>query len=463
MTGTENKIETIEKEDVVDNLETKEDNKPKVDMDKLAALKEMAAKKRAVEEAPKEQVEEGDVPIKIVEERKRSLNFGVIGSGQGGSRVAEQWYKLGYPTIVCNTAEQDLSTIELPSKQKLFLDFGLGGCAKDTSLGEAAAEAYSNVISDAVEKYISDCHAFIFCTSLGGGSGSGSVSPILNILARFGKPVIVMGILPKNSEDAQSKDNSYKALSKLTKFVDEGKVDNIIIIDNAKVESVYSWVSPFNFFSVANKASVETLEVFNTLSRRPSEGVKILDSNEFGKILIDGKGFTVYGQIEIENFEDDEMAIATSIVESLNGNLLASGFDVKGAKYAGFIISGSESSWDKVPSSSLDYAQHMIMDSCDSPSIFHGIYKDDSKDGKLRVYSIFSGLGLPTSRVEQLKNESQQKMELAKKKDVERKLAIKVDVGDEVVNKTEMIRNKIQQKASSFNKLNSGLVQDRRK
>ena len=140
MTGTENKIETIEKEDVVDNLETKEDNKPKVDMDKLAALKEMAAKKRAVEEAPKEQVEEGDVPIKIVEERKRSLNFGVIGSGQGGSRVAEQWYKLGYPTIVCNTAEQDLSTIELPSKQKLFLDFGLGGCAKDTSLGEAAAE-----------------------------------------------------------------------------------------------------------------------------------------------------------------------------------------------------------------------------------------------------------------------------------------------------------------------------------
>lgn len=462
MTGTENKIETIEKEDVVDNLETKEDNKPKVDMDKLAALKEMAAKKRAAEETPKEQVEEDDVPIKIVEERKRSLNFGVIGSGQGGSRVAEQWYKLGYPTIVCNTAEQDLSGIDISPKQKIFLDFGLGGTARDLSLGEAAAEAYSDVIADAIERNLSDCHAFIFCTSLGGGSGAGSLKTIVELLSRFGKPVIVMGILPKNSEDAQSKDNSYQTLSKLTKFVDEGKVDNIIIIDNAKVESVYSWVSPFNFFSVANKASVEVLEVFNTLSRRPSEGVKILDSNEFGKILIDGKGFTVYGQMELDSFED-EMCLATAIVESLNGNLLASGFDIKTAKYAGYVITGNENCWNKIPSSSLDYAQHMIMDSCDSPAIFHGIYKDNSKDDKLRIYSIFSGLGLPTSRLEQLKNEAKQKMDLAKKKDVERKLSIKVDVGDEVVNKTEMIRNKIQQKASSFNKLNSGLVQDRRK
>jgi hypothetical protein len=199
------------------------------------------------------------------------------------------------------------------------------------------------------------------------------------------------------------------------------------------------------------------------MSRRPDEGVKVLDSTEFAKLFTDGKGFTVYGTINVTDYED-EMAIATAIVDSLKGNLLASGFDIRQARYAGFMLVAPERIWNKIPSSSLDFAQHMINDVCDSPlAIFHGIYKEDSEDDCIKVYSMFSGLGLPEERINQLKSEAQQKMSVAQRKDDERNMTIKVDVGEETVNKVEEIKKRIQQKASSFAKLHTGAITDRRK
>lgn len=458
--STESKIEEIEQEKVVDNI----DGKPKVDLDKIAALKAKAAKK-AEEAAAKEQddQEEMEMPPRIVEEKKVSLRFGVVGSGAAGSKLASQFHELGYPSVVMNTAPQDLEDIKIPEENKLLLDFGLGGAAKDTSLGADAADAYRDHINYLVHKKLADIQVFIFCTSLGGGSGAGSVETVIDILASIGKPVVVLAVLPKASEDAQLKYNAWQTLSKLTKMFNDGKVDNIITVDNAKIESLYSDVSPFNFFPISNKAIVEPIDFFNKMSRRKDEGVKVLDSTEFGKLFIDGKGFTTYGNVDVEDYED-EMSIATSIVESLNGNLLASGFDIKQARYAGFMLVAPESIWNKIPSASLDYAQHMINDVCDSPlAVFYGVYKEDLGVDAIRVYSMFSGLGLPSERIEQLKTEAQQKMSVANKKDEDRKFNLKIDVGNETINKTEEIKKKIQNKVSSFNKLHSGAVKDRRK
>src|SRR5690606_15955967 len=404
------------------------DTKPQVDEDKLAKLKARAAQKRAEEEAAKQEVvQEEEMPPRIVEDRKRSLRFGVIGSGQAGSRLAEQFAEIGYPAIVLNTAPQDLEDIKVPEQNKLLLDFGLGGAGKDLSIGYDAADAYRAAINQLVQTKLGDAQVFIFCTSLGGGSGAGSVEVVVDILAQIGKPVVVLTVLPKASEDAQLKHNAWQTLSKFTKMFNEGKIDNIITVDNAKIESLYSDVGPFNFFKVSNKAIVSPLDVFNTMSRRKDEGLKVLDSTEFGKLFIDGKGFTVYGEMSVEDYED-EMAIATAIVESLKGNLLASGFDIRQARYAGFMLVAPKEVWDKVSSVSLDYAQRMINDACDSPmAIFQGVYPEENGEDCVKVYSMFSGLGLPEERIDQLKTEAQMKMANAERKDNERKLHMKVD------------------------------------
>ena len=453
---TQSKIEILNKEEIVDDIE-----KPQVDENKLAALKARAASKRAAEavEVPEEEI----MPPRIVEERQRSIRFGIVGSGQAGSRLAEQYFSLGYPAVVMNTAPQDLENIKIPETQKLLLDFGLGGSAKDLTIGHDAADAYRGAINQLIQRHLSDVQMFIFCTSLGGGSGAGSVEVVTEILSQIGKPVVVLTVLPKASEDAQLKHNAWQTLSKFTKLHVAGKISNIIVVDNAKIESLYSDVGPFNFFAVSNKAIVEPIDVFNTMSRRPDEGVKVLDSTEFGKLFTDGKGFTVYGTITVTNYED-EMAIATAIVDSLKGNLLASGFDIRQARYAGFMLVAPERVWSKIPSSSLDFAQHMINDACDSPlAVFHGIYKEESADDCIKVYSMFSGLGLPEERIAQLKTEAQLKMGVAQRKDTERNMTMKVDVGEETINKVDEIKKKIQQKASSFSQLHGSAVQDRRK
>lgn len=465
--STESRTETVEKEDIVDDLkeEKPQVETPQVDEEKLAKLKARAAQKRAEEESTEaaEPAQEEEMPPRIVEERQRSLRFGVIGSGQAGSRLAEQFHALGYPSVAFNTAPQDLEHIQIPEQNKLLLDFGLGGSAKDLSIGYEAADAYRAAINQLIVRHLSDSQVFIFCTSLGGGSGAGSVEVVVDILSQLNKPIVVLTILPKASEDAQLKYNAWQTLSKFTKLFNAGRISNIIIVDNAKIESIYSDVGPFNFFPVSNKAIVEPINVFNTMSRRRDEGVKVLDSSEFGKIFLDGKGFTTYGTMTIEDYED-EMAIATAIVESLKSNLLASGFDIRQARYAGFMLVAPEEVWNKIPTASLDFAQHMINDACESPlAIFYGVYRDDIGENCIKVYSMFSGLGIPEERIDQLRDEAKNKMATAARKDDERKMQLKVDVGEETVNKVEEIKKRIQRKVSPFTQVHGGAVQDRRK
>ena len=191
------------------------------------------------------------------------------------------------------------------------------------------------------------------------------------------------------------------------------------MVDNAKIEAIYQNISQVDFYGVANKAIVDTINVFNTLSSMPS-AVKGLDPMEWGKLFTDGEGLTVYGELTIDNFSE-ETAIAEAVVNNLNSNLLAGGFDLKQSRYVGVIIAANKDVWAKIPSSSITYAMAMVNDQCGSPKgVFKGIYTIDTPDPVVKVYSMFSGLGLPESRVTQLKKDAQELAQNVKGKDEHR-------------------------------------------
>tara|TARA_R110000868_G_scaffold46524_2_gene153597 strand:- start:1832 stop:3217 length:1386 start_codon:yes stop_codon:yes gene_type:complete len=430
--------------------------KPKeesIDMDKLAALK---AKSKAKQE--------NELASKIVSKKERSLVLGVIGSGQAGSRIAESFYKLGYDAVVLNTAMQDLKHIDVPDSNKLLLEYGVGGAAKEMEIGKAAAEAHRGEIMQLVNDKLSESQVNILCLSLGGGSGAGSCETLVELLSDLGKPLVVMTVLPMDTEDVQTKSNALETLSKLAKLTQIKKVNNLIIVDNAKLEAIYHDVGQMDFYDVANKAIVGPIDIFNTLSSMPSS-VKGLDPMEFSKLFIDGEGLTVYGELTVENFDADETAIAEAVVNNLNGNLLAGGFDLKQSRYVGVIIAASKSVWSKIPSSSITYAMAMINDQCGSPKgVFKGIYTVESDEPVVKVYSIFSGLGLPDSRVAQLKKEAKELSLTVKGKDDQRSNSLNLDTGtNETVSAAQKIKEKIAAKSSAFGKLLGGTVSDRRK
>lgn len=442
-------------ETVVDNLsgvDVVKKESDDIDLSKLAALK---AKSEAKQQETK-------MAAKIVSTKERSLALGILGSGQAGSRIAEAFYKLGYPACVVNTALQDLKFIDVPDSNKLLLEYGLGGAAKEIEIGKAAADAHRGEILQLVNDKLSSAQVHLLCLSLGGGSGAGSCETLVELLADTGKPLVVITVLPMDTEDAQTKANALETLAKLAKLTQSKRVNNLIVVDNAKIEAIYQNVSQVEFYGVANKAIVDPIDVFNTLSSMPSS-VKGLDPMEFGKLFTDGEGLTVYGELTIDNFTEDT-AIAEAVVNNLNGNLLAGGFDLKQSKYVGVIIAANKEVWSKIPSSSITYAMAMVNDQCGTPKgVFKGIYTVESSEPVVKVYSMFTGLGLPESRVSQLKKDAQEHMQTVKGKDEQRNLNLQLDTGtNETVSAAQKIKEKISQKSSAFGKLVGGVV-DRRK
>jgi cell division GTPase FtsZ len=445
--------EQDQKENVVDDVSNQE-AKPSesVDASKLAALKARSQAKQ----------EESKMAAKIVSKKDRSIVLGVLGTGQAGSRIAEAFYKLGYDAVAVNTAMQDLKFIDIPDSNKLLLEHGLGGAAKEIEIGKAAAESHRGEILQLVNEKLQHSQINVLCLSLGGGSGAGSCETMVDLLASLGKPLVVIAALPMDTEDAQTKSNALETLAKLAKATQTKRVNNLIVVDNAKIEAIYQNVSQVDFFSTANKAIVEPIDIFNTLSSMPS-AVKGLDPMEWGKLFTDGEGLTVYGELTIENFAEDT-AIAEAVVNNLNGNLLAGGFDLKQSRYVGVIIAANKEVWAKIPSSSITYAMAMVNDQCGTPKgVFKGIYTVESPDPVVKVYSMFAGLGLPDSRVTQLKKEAQEHMQNVKGKDEQRNLNLNLDTGtNETVSAAQKVKEKMAQKASAFGKLVGGVV-DRRK
>lgn len=434
--------EEIIKESIIDDL----------DNNKLEDLKAKLKNKQ----------ENIDMAAKIVSKKEKSLAFGVIGTGQCGSSLSSELYKLGYEAIALNTAMQDLKFIDIPDSNKLLLEYGVGGASKELEIGKAAAEAHKGEITQLINEKLSNSQVNVLCLSLGGGSGAGSCETLIDILSEIGKPIIVITVMPMDTEDAQTKSNALETLAKLANFAKNKKINNLLVVDNAKIELIFQNASQTDFYNLANKAIVETLDAFNTFSSMPS-AIKALDPMEFSKILIDGEGLSVYGELTVPNYTEDT-AIAEAVVNNLDGNLLAGGFDLKQTRYAGFIIVANKEVWSKIPASSVNYASAMVNDLCGNPKgVFKGIYTVDMPENVVKVYSFFSGLGLPANRVEQLKKETSELQSKIKDKDGQRNLSLQLNTGtNETVSAAQKIKDKIAAKSSAFGKFVGGTI-DRRK
>jgi len=409
--------------------------------------------------------EDDKMSVMLVEEQDRSVNIGVIGVGQCGSKIAEEFYKRDYPTVAINTAMQDLKYINVPENQKLFLDFALGGAGKDLEVGRAAAEEYAEEIRAHIEEHMGDCDILMLATSGGGGSGSGSAETMIDIMSDLGKPISVIFVLPLTSEDAVSKHNAIQTLAKLAKLASTDVINSLMVVDNAKIEMMYPDLSMAQFWKTANQAIVEPLHLFNQLSAAPSPYTS-LDPMDFSRVFVGTGDCSLYGMVEIEDYTDEE-AIAHAMVTTLESGLLAGGFDLKQTRAAGVIITGPKRALEKIPAANLEYGFAMVNKVCsEGTRVFRGVYSTPTKDDKIRVYSFFSGLGLPDERVAELKEEAERHMETLKDKEENRASAMNIDIGKtKTTSAADRVYNKIKSKNSAMGKLtrNSKRVVDKRR
>lgn len=386
-----------------------------------------------------------------------SIKMGIVGIGQAGSRIAEVFSRLGYESCVINTSSQDLEYIEVPQSRKLLLEGTLGGTGKDLDLGREIFSNNYTQISQFIQDIVDQSNMLYLAVSGGGGTGSSSVETIVPMLFDTGLPVGVIYVLPKGTEDAQSKKNSLETLSKLAKLSSSNVISSLMVVDNSKIETIYANLSQSKFWDISNTAIVEPIDVFNHLTSRPSRFTS-LDPSDFAKIISAGD-CSVYGVIEVENYME-ETALAEAVIESLNSNMLAEGFDLSQTRVGGVIITGSKDILDQLPAININYCFHMISEQTRGASIYQGLYDIESDSDSIKIYTWFAGLGLPKARIESLKEESKAQEEEASKKERDRSsmMDMSLDTPTTGMNVASEIHKKIQRKNSGFNRLQTTTV-----
>ena len=264
----------------------------------------------------------------------------------------------------------------------------------------------------------------------GGGTGSSSVDTMVELCSSTGMPLGLIYVLPKATEDAQSKKNSIETLARLAKLTSEDKISCLVVADNARIEQIYGGLGQSQFWSTANNAIVEPIHLFNSLTSQASKYTS-LDPSDFGKIISCGD-CTVYGMVEVEDYMD-EIGIAEAMMDSLNSNMLAEGFDLKQTRVGGVMIVGSEEVLSNLPAINIDYAFHVISEQTDGANIYRGVYAQEGHGNNVKIYTWFAGLGLPQDRIENLKKESEQAAATAAAKEGKRASSMNLDLGENKV------------------------------
>ena len=355
-----------------------------------------------------------EIPIpmpKMVEEKEDknkdncnvAFNFAFIGAGQGGSRIAESFHKLGYRKIaVLNTAQQDLNTINLDNK----LCIGNGGAGKNPDVAERLYTDHREDVLDFMYDSFGESVDRIFvCAGAGGGSGAGTVCPLVETAQEMQRtikaPTDKVGVvlaLPKHSEGKKVNANAYATLVKVWDLVERGIVSPLVILDNEKINTLYPGLPVGPFWETANMSIAGLFHLFNHTAAKNSS-YSAFDSNDYKQVL--DTGLIVFGAAGVTDW-DSPSSISKVVRDNLKNNMLSGGVDLSSGNSAGVVIVGGKQILETLPQQNLDRAFDQFSRMLTRGSVVHrGIYSGDKPD--LTVYTAIGGIQKPHAKLEELK------------------------------------------------------------
>jgi cell division GTPase FtsZ len=340
----------------------------------------------------------------IDDEIEGGFKFNFLGVGQGGSRLAETFYKMGYRRCAAiNTAEQDLNTIDMPNK----LLIAEGGAGKNPDKAREKFREREDDVLDFIRRSFGDVYDKTFiCAGAGGGTGSGLAVPLVQTVKEVYKTLKVkegkVGMiltLPKDSEGSGVMRVAGNVLEEVWGEVTDGRVSPLIIVDNERVGELYPNLSISKFWETANKSMASLFHLFNLTCAKDST-YSTFDSNDYKQVL--DSGILVYGASPVKDWEDP-IAVSRAIRENLKGNLLTGGVDIGTATCAGAIVIGGSDQLDNIRQSALDDAFSQLSRMLRPNSLVHrGIYSGDKES--LTIFTAIGGVQLPGARKDRLKN-----------------------------------------------------------
>jgi len=351
----------------------------------------------------------------VEDESGGALTYAIIGSGQGGGRIAKAFYDLGYKKCVAfNTAKSDLAYLDLPDEHKFYVDhFGGQGAGKDQEKGRQAYESRNQEIFNKMRQVFGEnIDRILVCVGVAGGTGGGSVQTLIDMAKRYftyvGKDdanerVGVVASLPTTGESASPTvaKNAYNRMTELCVSAANGEFAPLIIIDNDKIKKLYPQLTVKQFWPTLNNTVAGLFHIFNLLATKNSN-YTAFDPADYDTIM-KSKGCMIFGVTSVKNVED-ETSVSIALKQNLEKTLLAGGFDLTTAEGAASIVVGGTKLYEEVPGlmDSIEYGFDTLATLTGGAIIHRGIYEDSSKEN-LVAYTIVGGLDIPQKRLDELK------------------------------------------------------------
>ena len=341
--------------------------------------------------------------VTIDDEFDSAYKFAIVGVGQGGSRLAETFWKLGYRRVaVINTAAQDLKPISLPEKNKLLI--GGSGAGKNREKAKKIFEEHKEDILDFLkETFKSGIDRILVCIGAGGGTGAGG-GPIVvdvchDLCQTFGveqsdyeAKVGAVLALPTKAEGSRVKNNAKETANALIEYSTNGTLSPLIILDNERIKHLYPKLSVNKFWNTANTSICSLFHLFNKIAAQDSE-YTAFDKADLDTVM--SSGIISFGAVPVRPKGDtiEETDISHAVRDNLKKNILAN-IDVNTGKFAACVVIGDKGTLENTPQESLEHGFEQLTRLLGEGSTVHrGIYHTSKKG--LVVYTIIGGIEAP--------------------------------------------------------------------
>lgn len=302
-----------------------------------------------------------------------ALSCVFIGLGQGGGRIAEAFYRLGYRKVFAiNTAAIDLASLKIPDANKLCLDSG--GAGKDLAVAKATASKRAEDIRAFLHDVLATNPDRVFlCCGLGGGSGAGMFPVIANLcyhtmgISPGDERVSAVLAWPKLTEGTLPQQNAAEALA----TVDAVGISSILWLDNDRIVNLYRPSASLEY-ATGNSALSKLFHAFNCLAATPAEHTSF-DAADFKRLLI---GNVVFGTQVITDWASG-VAVSDRIRKAVEQSLLAP-LPINTAMTAGLVFMCGPDAYDTVSAETLDQAFSTVGRLVKpGTTVFRGVYRQD--------------------------------------------------------------------------------------
>jgi len=350
---------------------------------------------------------EGYSYIAEADAKSLAIKFGVIGTGQGGARLADIFYQIGYRRVCAiNTTSQDFLGLTLPAANQKVLQ-GQGGAGKDPAKGwESLKNSQEDVLNLMRHSFGEDIERIMICVGAGGGTGSGSAIPLFKLakyyLANLGKPekVGMIVTLPKRTEGGRVQANAYRLMTDLKELAESKAISPLVLVDNESIHQMFPNVSAKVFWNTANKNIVGLFDIFNVLACQKSQYVTF-DREDYRSLL--DSGSIIFGATKLESYTKD-----TDISDGLRTNLkrtLLAEADITTASHVAAILCAPDNLLGILPQAHIDLAfttlERILSGENRDIMVHQGMY--EAKRMGLYLYTMVGGFSIPEDRLNVMK------------------------------------------------------------